>query len=215
VTTRTSSASRLNSAPARRKNGHLSVESRRDLELLQAVEQNSRVTQRGLASRLGIALGLTNIYLKRLMHKGYIKCITISPNRLAYLITPRGIARKGWLTYEFMQHSLDIYRDVRRHLRRTLQERVVNGQSRIALYKTGEAAELAYLSLRELGLEPIAVFDDQLGGEFLGLMVRDIREHWEVNYDMLIVASLDPSAPIVNELQQRGIPREKLLTLRQ
>jgi len=198
----------------RRSNGRLDVESRRDLELLQAVEQNSHVTQRGLANRLGIALGLTNIYLKRLVRKGHIKCVTIPPNRLVYLITPRGIARKAWLTYEFMQHSLNIYRDVRRHLRRTLRESLAVDQESIAIYGTGEAAELAYLSLKELGLEPIAIFDGDSDRQFLGLPVRDICDHQQVSYDLIIVATLEESAPIVDRLLQAGVLREKVITLR-
>jgi predicted transcriptional regulator len=78
------------------------VEAHRDLRLLEAVHQDSRVTQRGLASKLGIALGLANIYLKRMIRKGYIKCVNVQPNRISYLVTPRGIAEKARLTYEFM-----------------------------------------------------------------------------------------------------------------
>ena len=40
-------------------------------------QQDSRVTQRALATKLGIALGLANIYLKRLVRKGYIKCVNV------------------------------------------------------------------------------------------------------------------------------------------
>src|SRR5262249_60781803 len=83
----------------------MDIEAHRDLKLLEAVEQDSRVTQRSLATKLGIALGLTNIYLKRLVRKGYIKCVNVRSNRISYLITPRGIAAKGRLTAEFMDHS--------------------------------------------------------------------------------------------------------------
>ena len=79
----------------------MDVESHRDLRLLEAVHEDSRVTQRGLAGKLGIALGLANIYLKRMIHKGYIKCVNVQSNRISYLITPRGIAEKARLTYEF------------------------------------------------------------------------------------------------------------------
>ena len=67
----------------------MDVESRRDLQLLEALEQASTITQRTLATRLGIALGLTNLYLKRLIRKGYVKCVTVAPNRLVYSLTPR------------------------------------------------------------------------------------------------------------------------------
>jgi DNA-binding MarR family transcriptional regulator len=100
----------------------MDVESRRDLQLLEAIEQESTLTQRTLAERLGIALGLTNLYLKRLIRKGHVKCVTVAPNRLVYLVTPRGVARKARLTYEFMKYSLDLYRDVRHHLRRSLAD---------------------------------------------------------------------------------------------
>ena len=43
------------------------------LEILQTIENKKDVTQRHLANRLDVALGLTNSYLKRCVHKGLIK----------------------------------------------------------------------------------------------------------------------------------------------
>src|ERR1051325_7861512 len=100
----------------------MDIEAHRDLQLLEAVEQNARVTQRSLANKLGIALGLTNIYLRRLVRKGYIKCVNVQSNRITYLITPRGIAEKARLTYEFMDYSLHLYGEVRQHLRSALAQ---------------------------------------------------------------------------------------------
>src|SRR3954453_2682026 len=157
----------------------MDIEAHRDLKLLEAVEQDSRVTQRSLATTLGIALGLTNVYLKRLVRKGYIKCVNVQSNRISYLITPRGIAEKARLTYEFMDYSLHLYGEVRQHLRMVLQECAAAGR-RGAICGRGEAAELAYLSLREFGLEPVAIFDDDNDLEFLGMPVRPIAEHHDV-----------------------------------
>ena len=41
--------------------------------MLDVIETRDRVTQRGLSGELGIALGLTNLYLKRCINKGLIK----------------------------------------------------------------------------------------------------------------------------------------------
>jgi DNA-binding Lrp family transcriptional regulator len=192
----------------------MDLEAHRDLKLLEAVQQNSRVTQRSLANKLGIALGLANIYLKRLMRKGYIKCVNVQPNRISYLITPRGIAEKARLTYEFMDYSLHLYREVRQHLRVVVQE-CAAADRRVAIYGRGEPAELAYLSLKESGLEPVAVFDAQGGGEqFLGMPVRGIDTHREVEYDLIIVASLEKPAQHLAMLMAHGVPREKLFPLR-
>jgi DNA-binding Lrp family transcriptional regulator len=191
----------------------MDLEAHRDLKLLEAVEQNAHVTQRGLANRLGIALGLANIYVKRLMRKGYIKCVNVQPNRISYLITPRGIAEKARLTYEFMDYSLHLYKEVRQHLREVLQE-CAEADRKVAIFGRGEAAELAYLSLRESGLEPVAIFDTEGGDSFLGIPVMALADHRNVNYDLMIVASLDKSPVHVATLMREGVPDDKLFPLR-
>lgn len=190
----------------------MDVESRRDLQLLEALEQKSSITQRSLSTRMGIALGLTNLYLKRLIRKGYVKCVTVAPNRLMYSLTPRGMARKARLTYEFMKYSLDFYRDARRHLRASLATAVAARQ-RVAIYGTGDAAELVYLLIKEMGLELVAVFEPESNGLFLGLPVRPIREHAQLTYDVLIVATLDRPAANLKRLRQAGVPDSKVLML--
>ena len=191
----------------------MDAEAHRDLRVLEAVQQDSRLTQRGLASKLGIALGLANIYLKRMVHKGYIKCVNVQPNRISYLITPRGIAEKARLTYEFMDYSLHLYGEVRQHLRAALRECAAAGK-RVAIYGSGEAAELAYLSLKESGLDPVAIFDTDGGREFLGIPVTPLAEHASIEFDLVIVASLDRSGQPLQALLDVGIPMEKLFPLR-
>ncbi len=191
----------------------MDFEAHRDLRLLEAVHHDSRVTQRGLANQLGIALGLANIYLKRMIHKGFIKCVNVQPNRISYLVTPRGIAEKARLTYEFMDYSLHLYGEVRQHLRAVLQDCAAAGQ-RVAICGRGEAAELAYLSLKESGLDPVAVFDKDGGHDFLGMPVLPIAEQDQVDYDLIIVATLDPASQQVSDLLSAGVPEEKLFPLR-
>jgi hypothetical protein len=187
----------------------------RDLRVLEAIAEDQAITQRRLAMRLGIALGLTNLYVHRLARKGYIKCISARSNRLRYLLTPKGAAEKMRLTYEFMQQSLLLYREVRRHLRDRLQPIVVGRSSlRVAICGTGEAAELAYLSLKELNVEPAAVLDWGPGGLFLGLPVLEICDHPLDDYDVIIAATLAEQDALVVQLTRRGVPPERIVRLR-
>jgi DNA-binding MarR family transcriptional regulator len=196
--------------------GAMDLTERRNLQALEAIADDASLTQRILSNRLGIALGLTNIYLKRLIRKGYVKCINLQSNRLRYLLTPRGIAEKSRLTYDFMQYSLFLYGQVRQHLHAVLEPYTHGELKRMAIYGTGEEAELAYLSIAELGLEMVAVFDrDPLATRFLGRPVRDVSEHAGVAFDLLLVATLRDVEPIVEDLVRLGVPRERLVTLRQ
>ena len=194
-------------------NGHgMAVEDLRDLEVLDAVAQDRQITQRHLAARLGIALGLANLYIKRLARKGFIKCVNVQSNRLLYLITPHGITEKTRLTYEYMEYSLDLYHQVRGHLRIALRPLASEGK-RVAICGVGEAAELAYISLREAGLDPVAIFDGAGPKQFLGLQVHDIRDHTTVDYDLVIVATFMSPETLVAQLVDLGVPREKVVTL--
>ena len=192
----------------------MDVEARRELTVLDAIARDQHITQRHLAAQLGIALGLTNIYLKRLIRKGYIKCVNVQANRLLYLLTPQGITEKSRLTYEFMDYSLHLYREVRQHLSEVLRPCGDGGAQRIAVYGTGEAAELAYLSLKEQGLEPVAIFAAEAGGTFLGMQILGLDDCAAVPFDRLIVATLDKPDSLVKQLTRAGIPIAKLLTLK-
>src|SRR5262249_56679704 len=86
----------------------------RDLQILTAIGEGHPLTQRDLAQRLGVALGLTNLYLKRLARKGFIKVVQFpqkpaARKRLRYLVTPTGIAEKSRLTYEDSAYSPSRY----------------------------------------------------------------------------------------------------------
>ena len=191
----------------------------RALEILTAISEGRPLSQRALAERLGIALGLVNLYLRRLSRKGYVK-ITEFPakpaarKRLRYLLTPKGLAEKSRLTYQHMVYSLHLFRRTRDTLRGSLALMVEQGMKRVALYGPGEAAELAYLTLKEFGLEPVGIFAPTADGDFLGFRVRAATELRGEDVDAVIVATFERPEADVEALVRGGIPADKCVTLR-
>jgi len=191
----------------------------RALEILTAIEEGRPLSQRVLAKRLGIALGLVNLYLRRLSRKGYVK-ITEFPakpaarKRLHYLLTPKGFREKSRLTYQHMIYSLNLFRRTRETLRAALVLLVAQGLKRVALYGPGDAAELAYLTLREFGLEPVGVFAPTADREFLGFAVQGVGDLRVEDVDAVIVATFERPEADVQALVARGIPVARCLTLR-
>jgi len=172
----------------------------RELEILRAIGEGAALTQRALAERLGVALGLTNLYLKRLAKKGYIKIAEFpkkpaARKRLRYVLTPTGIREKTRLTYEHVAYALNLYRRTRQTLREELHRFPESGLKRVALHGTDEAAELAYLTLKEAGLEPVTELVPE-------------------EYDAVIVATFDRPEPQRAELMRLGVAPDKILTLR-
>jgi len=191
----------------------------RDLEILNAIGEGAPLTQRALSERLGIALGLTNLYLKRLAVKGYIKIAQFprkpaARKRLRYLLTPAGIREKTRLTYEHAAYAIALYRRTRETLRKELGRLPKNGATRVVLYGTDEAAELAYLTLKESGIEPAAVFGTRADGEFIGMPIRDVADVAKGDWDAVVVATFERPESLVAHLAALGVPPDKILTLR-
>ncbi|ULA64976.1 MAG: Winged helix-turn-helix transcriptional regulator [Nitrospira sp.] len=191
----------------------MNLQGQRNLILLTELERDSAVTQRSLAMKLGVALGLTNLYLKRLARKGYVKATTIPSHRIRYLLTPQGFAEKSRLTYLYMQYSLSHYRDMRARLRDTLSRATESGLQRVVIFGTSEFAEMAYLSLREMDMELVGFVSDEMVGTFLSYPVShpSVLKDWD--FDAVVLADLDRSHEHGELLSQYRVPNGKVLAL--
>jgi len=85
-------------------------------KILKLVEANPEVSQRELASQLGISLGKANFCLKALIDVGLLKVTNFrnSKNKLAYmyLLTPSGIEEKTSITMRFLKHKVKEYENL-------------------------------------------------------------------------------------------------------
>ena len=105
-----------------------------ELELLSEVDRDPDVTQRQLAQRVGIALGLTNVLLRNLVQKGYVRVGQASWKRRLYTLTPEGFYHRIRLMRSYIQRVLADYQKVRRTLREQLEPLSLNKESAIHIY---------------------------------------------------------------------------------
>lgn len=85
--------------------------------VLRILEQEPSISQRELASRLGLSLGGLNYCLRALVDKGFVKLENFrnNPKKLGYLyvLTPQGVAQKAALTTRFLQRKMAEYEALR------------------------------------------------------------------------------------------------------
>ena len=115
------------------------------LEILEAIEARSDVTQRHLARSTGIALGLTNSYLKRCVRKGLVKIHQAPANRYLYYLTPKGFTEKSRLTARYLSVSFAFYRKAGDSCRDAFQRCEKQGWNRVVLCGVSDLAEIASL----------------------------------------------------------------------
>lgn len=183
----------------------------RTLRLLEALDQESMPSQRDLARRLGISLGLTNSFIKRLAHKGYFKISTIPRNRVKYILTPVGALEKARLTCEYIQFSYRYYKEARQKLRELFARLERQGVRRLIFYGATDLAEIAYLSLQETAIELVAVVDDAAAQQkFMGKIIEEPERLGQISAERVVITAMDGHAQIMERLRAMEIPEKRI-----
>ncbi|MFQ5585207.1 MAG: winged helix-turn-helix transcriptional regulator [Thermodesulfobacteriota bacterium] len=189
----------------------MDTNSLRTFQILDALARNNNLTQRDLSKRVGVAVGLVNRYVKRLVTKGYIEVTYVEKNRLRYLLTPKGIKQKSALTGRYLQRSYRLFVDLRERTTHCFRRLAKEGVKRVVFYGTSEVAELAFLSLHSSGLELAGVVDEKPSREkFCGYPVQILEDLKNIDYDTVVVTQLDYDEKLEKNLLVHGVPAEKI-----
>jgi len=179
-------------------------------DILVRVGESEHVNQRTLAKELGIALGMTNSYVKRCVRKGLIKISEIPPNRYAYYLTPQGFTEKTRLTAEFLSSSLTFFRRARAQYGDIYEHCTAAGWRHLALAGTGELAEIAILTAREHDVVLLGVIaPGQPAGNCLGLPIVAAVSALD-RPDAVILTALNGSQTAYDSLLE-SLPANRLL----
>jgi DNA-binding MarR family transcriptional regulator len=194
-----------------------------DRQILQAIASGNRVTQRSLSNELGVALGLTNLLIRRLVGKGYVRMAGMGTRHVRYLMTPAGWEALGRVTRLSMANTVNLYTQAREQIRLSLAsisedcEADASGEKRVVFYGAGDAAEIAYVSLHRTDLMLVGVVDDKRRGKFFNLNIHhpsclSAETLDGVPYSRVIVATIRQNVTdaIRARISERGIPPEKV-----
>jgi len=142
------------------------------LELLSVIDREEDISQRSLAARLGIAVGMANALVKRCIQKGWLKMHAVPTRRYKYYVTPKGLKEKGVLVADYVNLSLSFFCMARQAFETSLREAQQKGYKCVCFVGVGELAEIAMLAVLDTSLEPIAILDANFSRDtFVGLPV--------------------------------------------
>ena len=180
------------------------------LGVLSAIEENSAATQRSISRGLGIALGLTNAYLKRCARKGLIKVRQAPANRYAYYLTPKGFSEKSRLTGEYLKISFNFFRTARTQCAALYAECAARGWQRVVLAGIGDLSEIATLCAAENDVSLVAILDESATEDrHAGLPVFARLEDCP-DYDAIIVTDSEAPQAVFDRLTL-SVPGERVL----
>jgi DNA-binding MarR family transcriptional regulator len=193
-------------------------------QIMSEIEAGRPISQRSLASSLGIALGMTNLLLRRLVRKGWVRVSHIRPNRVSYFLTPTGIAEKARMSRAYFRNSIEYYASARDRIRASFDElsrqwpvaasNAAPAAKRIIFLGTGEVAEIGFVCLQETDLQLAGVIDFQGRARFFGVPVfpaqqLDALRRYLASSDAMLVA-FNESDQLQTFLESTGVPPERV-----
>ena len=126
-----------------------------EYDLLNEIGQDPMVTQASLSNRLGIAVGSVNWYIKRLIHRGWVKVSHLDRTRLKYDLTREGMAVFTQRALLYARDSLKIYGDFRKKAKALAAELQQKGIKQVYLQgeEDDEILDILRLTCIEAGIQ--------------------------------------------------------------
>ena len=165
----------------------------RDLRLLEELERNPIISQRELSHKFGIALGVTNACIKRMVRKGWVRIRGFDHRRIGYYLTPKGFVEKSRLTFHLVSGIVQHYSELKQVIGERLLEMECNGKKRIVFYGVSDEMEVAYVTLQGVNLKLVGIVEDDEKFEaqiIFGYELEPVSRVQELKPDCILITSL-------------------------
>ncbi len=175
----------------------------RELNLLQELEKNPIISQRELSNKFGIALGVTNACLKRMVGRGWIRITGFNHRKIGYYLTPRGFAEKTKLSLHLISWTIGHYSSLKDIIGSKLLEMQRIGVERIVFYGVSDEMEIAYITLQGVNLKLVGIVEDEgrmHQKEIFGIGVKEVDQIETLSPDAVLITSLEGQEERVEKL---------------
>ena len=125
----------------------------REFELVNIVGAQLAPSQRDLSRKLNLSLGMTNMLLKRLITKGYIRIQQLNSRKVQYLLTPKGFAEKMRKSVKYTVKTINSISLIKERLKTILKELGDAGQRHFFVVGKSDLAYLIDIVVNEEHIE--------------------------------------------------------------
>ncbi len=178
----------------------------RELNLLEELEKNPVVSQRELSQKFGIALGVTNACLKRMIRMGWIRITGFNHHKIGYYLTPKGHEEKSRLSLHVISWNVQHYTALKDLIGGKLLEIQNAGMERVVFYGVSEELEIALITIQDTNLKLVGIVEDDevfLPRIIFGYELERVNQ----------IRGLKPKAILITSLKTPDAKREKLRLL--
>ena len=121
----------------------------RELRIIEEISRDRNLTQRKISHRVALSLGMTNLILKRMVSKGYVKIKGLDKRKVQYILTPKGFIEKTKKSYGYSLKTIHSLKEMKEKIQELISMEYKKGKSHFTILGDGELADIIELSLGE------------------------------------------------------------------
>ena len=124
----------------------------REFELINIVGAELATNQRDVSRHLNLSLGMTNMLIRRLIAKGYIRISQLNQKKVKYLLTPKGFSEKMRKSIKYTIKTISSIGLIKNCLKEVLSKQYAQGERKFYILGESDFAALVEIVLKESNL---------------------------------------------------------------
>lgn len=101
----------------------------KETQLLKIIGKEGASSQKEMAQKTGLSVGMINILVKKLVSKGYIKLSRLNKRNIQYLLTYKGFSEQIRLTNLYIQDTFKMVNNYRLWIEELLHQLIESGKN--------------------------------------------------------------------------------------
>jgi DNA-binding MarR family transcriptional regulator len=189
----------------------------KEFMILDLIEKDPHITQREIASQIGVAVSMVNQYLDNYEKNGLIKRKKHSTKTVEYFVTKKGIERKKLLNINYLNDSLKVFKSAKKNIVIFINQILEKGYKNIYLYGAGEVAEILLQAIvidKDIKLNILGVIDDDVKKQNLTLLnsnIISLSKALTTQFDGIFISSYTNNESIFNKLMNNNVNQTKII----
>ncbi len=129
----------------------------REFELVNIIGQQLGSNQRDLSTQMNLSLGQTNMLIRRLVAKGYIRITQLNQKKVQYLLTPKGISEKFRKSIKYTINTINSIGLIKSRLEALIKDLYIKGARNFDILGDSDLVILVEMVLKNLHLPDVTV----------------------------------------------------------
>ncbi|MEI7998041.1 MAG: MarR family transcriptional regulator [Candidatus Omnitrophota bacterium] len=121
----------------------------REFELVNIVGSQLAANQRDLSRHMNLSLGMTNMVLRRLITKGYIRIKQLNRRKVEYILTPKGFTEKMRKCVKYTLKTINSIGFIKKNVLNILNNFYVDGIRKFYVLGVSDLGGVIEIVLRE------------------------------------------------------------------